>query len=46
LVRVETVITGGRATREFYCGACERTWRETLADNGPEPLGPRNRREE
>jgi hypothetical protein len=30
LVRVETIIKGGMASRAFYCGGCEHQW--TIAD--------------
>ena len=29
-VRWEVVIKGGRVHREFYCGRCNRSWREDL----------------
>jgi len=25
-VRFETVVKGGKAAKEFYCGRCNRTW--------------------
>jgi hypothetical protein len=30
LVRVETIIKGGMASRAFYCGGCEHQW--SIAD--------------
>ena len=35
LVRAETVIKGGAAVLELYCGSCDYTWRQELPDETP-----------
>ena len=30
-VRTETILKGGNATLELYCGACDFVWRQTIA---------------
>jgi hypothetical protein len=46
-VRVERVIKGNKAERQFFCGACEYTWTvwdETRPPPDPEKPPERSRR--
>ncbi len=36
-VRWEVVLKGGRVHRECYCGRCNRTWVEDIAEPGSQP---------